>query len=96
MPGETPTVAPLVVAGDAARGAELYTAQCAACHGSEGQGGPVAKEALNSPDYLAAHSDEEIRQAIASGIPGTAMSAYGDILTLDDIRDIIAFFRSWR
>lgn len=96
MPGETPTVAPLVVAGDAARGAELYTAQCAACHGSEGQGGTVAKEPLNSPEYFVTHSDEEIHKAITEGIPGTIMPAYGDKLTLDDIADIIAFFRSWQ
>jgi mono/diheme cytochrome c family protein len=96
LPEKTPTVAPPVVAGDAAKGAELYAARCAACHGSEGQGGPVAKEPLNSPEYLATHSDEEIRQTVISGIPGTAMPAYGDILTLDDIKDILAFFRSWQ
>lgn len=95
-PGKTPTIVPPVVAGDAARGADLYAANCAACHGSEGQGGPVAKEPLNSPDYLATHSDEEVRQAIASGIPGTAMVAFEDRLTDQEIADIIAFFRSWR
>jgi cytochrome c oxidase cbb3-type subunit 3 len=96
QPGKTPTVALPVVAGDAAKGAELYAAHCVACHGSGGQGGPVAKAPLNSPDYLAAHSDEEIQRAIAEGIPGTTMPTYDDILTLGEIRDIIAFFRSWQ
>lgn len=95
-PGKTPTVAPPAVTGDAVRGAELYAANCATCHGSEGEGGPVAKKPLNSPDYLGTHSDEEIRQTIANGIPGTAMPAYGNILTLDAIADIIAFLRSWQ
>ena len=93
IPATPPPVAPV---GDVDHGATLYATNCAACHGTAGEGGTLAKKPLNSPEYLTTHSDEEIQRAIAEGIPGTVMPAYGDKLTLDDIADLIAFFRSWQ
>ena len=97
-PGATPEATPTAVLptaeGDAARGAELYAANCAACHGSEGQGAAVAKEPLNSAEFLDSRSDDDLRKATSDGV-GAAMPGYGGTLTAQEIADIIAFFRSW-
>ncbi|TEU16395.1 MAG: cytochrome c, partial [Anaerolineales bacterium] len=63
-------------------------------HGSEGQGGAVAKEPLNSAEFLDSRSDDDLRQATSDGV-GTAMPGFGGTLTAQEIADIVAFFRSW-
>ncbi|PLW82288.1 hypothetical protein CWI75_10960 [Kineobactrum sediminis] len=62
------------VHGDTARGAVIYAAQCASCHGAEGQGdtGP----ALGDPALLANASDAFLRYAVANGRDDTAMVAF--------------------
>jgi mono/diheme cytochrome c family protein len=92
-PEAPPTAEQPTAGGDAGRGAELYTANCAPCHGSEGQGGAVAKEPLNSAEYLEGQSDNDLRQAIGDGV-GTAMPGFGGKLTAQEIADLIAFLRS--
>jgi len=93
-PEATPTVVAPTAGGNAAKGAELYAANCAVCHGSEGQGGAVAKEPLNSAQFLDSRSDDDLRQATSDGV-GTAMPGFGGTLTAQEIADIVAFFRSW-
>ncbi|MEE8389548.1 MAG: c-type cytochrome [Anaerolineae bacterium] len=93
-PEATPTTAPPTGEGDAARGTELFTANCAPCHGSAGEGGAVAKEPLNSAEFLNSQSDDDLRQTISDGA-GTAMPPFGGTLTSEEIADIVAFFRSW-
>lgn len=102
-PTPTSTVLPTAVpaevvpaAGDVSNGATLYATQCAACHGDQGQGTAIAQEPLNSTTFLASRSDEDLRQAIADGIPGTTMPSYSNKLSSEDIADIIAFSRSWQ
>ncbi len=94
-PEATPTVVPPTAEGDAARGAELFAANCAPCHGPEGQGGAVVEEPLNSAELLDSRSDDDLRQTISDGVVGTAMPPFGGTLTAQEIADIIAFFRSW-
>jgi cytochrome c-type protein NapB len=98
-PTEEPTTTPteaMSAAGDVTKGVTLYATHCAACHGDQGQGTAIAKEPLNSATFLASRSDEDLRQAVADGVPGTAMSSYSNKLSSKDIADIIAFFRSWQ
>jgi mono/diheme cytochrome c family protein len=77
------------------QGAVLYQSGCASCHGADGLGGIAP--ALNSKQFLAAE-DEQIRQLIAVGVPGSAMSAYsldfGGALTLEQINALTGFLRS--
>jgi NitT/TauT family transport system substrate-binding protein len=72
--------------------AELYAGVCAACHGEAGEGrvGPA----------LAANADLDTSQAhlasvIENGIDGTAMAAFGDAFTADEIGGLIALIQSW-
>lgn len=53
---------------------QLYTQNCAGCHGAVGRHG--AARLLNDPLYLAFVTDAELRQVIAQGRPGTNMPAF--------------------
>lgn len=79
----------------AAQGAELFSANCTACHGIAGMGGTAP--ALNSMQFLEAASDEQISALIAVGVPGSQMSAYsldfGGSLTLEQIEAITTYLR---
>lgn len=79
------------------RGEHIYTAQCVACHGSDGEGG--TGPALNSRQLLKSTQDSVFFSIIRSGVPNTQMPAwsvdYGGPLTDEDVRDVVAFMRAW-
>ncbi len=79
------------------QGAQIYASNCAQCHGIEGGGG--IGPALNSKDFLASVSDEQIEQLVATGIPGSLMVAYGldfgGPLTQAQIRAVVKYLRSF-
>ena len=80
-----------------AQGRDLWATNCAACHGTNGEGGTAP--ALNSQEFLTSVNDEQIHGIIAGGIPGTAMPAwlndYGGPLTDQQIAGLVAYLRSW-
>ena len=84
--------------GSAERGAAVYAAACAACHGDEGEGrqGDGGALSLNNPWFLDVATDGFIRYAIVDGRPGTSMGAYGEVLTEQEIEDVVALIRSWQ
>jgi cytochrome c oxidase cbb3-type subunit III len=75
---------------------QLFSANCAGCHGDNGRGG--AAIALANPVYLALADDRTIRNAIANGVRGTAMPAFaesaGGLLTDKQIDVITQQMRS--
>ena len=79
------------------RGGDTYQAQCAACHGDQGQGG--VGPALNNRSVLKNTLDSVFFSVIRSGVPGTQMPAwsvdYGGPLTDEGVRDVVAFLRAW-
>ena len=88
-----------VVATEAPRGARLYRQYCATCHGTDGRGdGPAAPPLQPRPrDFTggvfkvkstpgaAPPSLADVRAVIASGLPGTSMTAFGGILSPAEI-----------
>lgn len=75
-----------------ALGGDLYAANCARCHGPEGQGTPRAP-ALNVKSFLTDTNDQAIELIITAGVPGTAMPAWGDRMTAAEIQAIVGFLR---
>lgn len=80
------------VAGDASAGAEIYAANCASCHGEEGQGGTGT--ALGNPAMLATTPDPFLRHAIEHGRDGTPMPGFAGTLSPTQMDDVTAFLRS--
>ena len=77
----------------------LYAANCAGCHGSDGQNGAAAD--LANPEFEALIDDESMREVIAKGERGTLMPAFaqrnGGQLTDRQIDALVEGMRgSWR
>lgn len=77
-----------------ALGGDLFAANCARCHGPEGQGTPRAP-ALNVKSFLTETNDQAIELIVTGGVPGTAMPAWGDRMSAADIQAIVGFIRQW-
>jgi mono/diheme cytochrome c family protein len=80
-----------------ALGKEVYSANCAKCHGDQGQG--VDSPALNSRQFQEAATEDQIYHLAAVGIPGAVMpgwsNAFGGPLTDEQIRATAAFIMTW-
>ncbi len=79
--------------GEARVGAALYRANCAACHGVEGEGGIGVS--LNSPTFLAVASDAFLRDTIIHGRANTAMPSWREFDS-QEISDLLAHLRTWQ
>lgn len=79
--------------GDVRVGAALYRANCAACHGVDGEGG--IGNSLNSPTFLAVSSDAFLTDTIVHGRPNTAMPAWREF-DAQELSDLLAFMRRWQ
>jgi mono/diheme cytochrome c family protein len=81
------------------RGAVLYQADCARCHGVDGLGGGVDAGTTQFPPanlrsgHLNQHSDADIYTWISNGIPG-GMPAWADKLSETDRWDLVNYLRS--
>lgn len=81
--------------GDITRGSQIFDANCAVCHGSEGQG----RTGVNlSNDWPALDPTAFTRAVIEQGVSGTVMTpwgqAYGGPLNDQEIADVVAFVTS--
>lgn len=79
------------------QGRELYRAECADCHGIDGERGEKAPT-LNSAQFLLTTTNERIASLISVGIPGSDMAAfsldYGGQLTSEQIEAVVTYLRS--
>ena len=66
----------IVSAEDRREGARIFGERCAACHGSDGSGGPHAPS-LTRSEYNPGDSDLAIYKLLRDGIPGTSMPSAG-------------------
>lgn len=75
----------------------LYSENCSACHGTNGQGALTV--GIGRPAYLAIAADATIRRTIENGRPGTFMAAFaqkaGGMLTDAQIEILVRGIRSW-
>ena len=82
---------------DLARGASLYTAQCATCHGVNGAGdGPLAANldpkpiAFTDPERSRSRSLMALYQVVSQGVAGTSMASFAALP--DEDRWALAFY----
>lgn len=90
-------------------GQVVYTRNCASCHGPEGDGqGPAAYLLFPKPrNFRAANfklrstpqgslpTDADLRTTIRTGMPGTPMLAFGDLLSDAEIDGVIEYIKTF-
>lgn len=93
-------VNPIAATSDAVtRGEALYQTNCLSCHGAAGQGdGPLSAGMFPKPaDFSAAHTrvhpDGQLFAWIENGKPGTDMPAFGEVLTDEQIWQVIDYIQ---
>ncbi len=91
--------------GDAARGAALHLQHCAECHGADGKAEVIVMHMdtppkdQSDPVYMKTLADAYLYLAVCKGGVGVGrnfiMPAWGDLLSDQDIKDLIAQIRSF-
>lgn len=76
------------------QGEQVFTMNCAACHGNKGQGliGPN----LTDDAWLYGGALTDIHHQVENGKPDNGMPAWGDILVQDDQLAVVAYVNSLR
>jgi copper transport protein len=88
---------PSMGADAVASGELVYRANCASCHGVDGDGdGPIRTLPAAGPLARAVRdaSDAALAYRIAYGVAGTSMPPFAGQLTVDERLDLIAYLRS--
>lgn len=85
-----PTARPKITPQEIARGKTLFEAQCAYCHGADGDGGRGAN--LARPVLRRAPTDEALFRIVNRGIQGTGMP--GNAMSARETWQVVAFVRS--
>src|SRR5258707_1641094 len=93
---------------DVKNGKKVYDGGCIACHGSEGNGAPMANTVFTRPDTFPDFTDcagttpepnGNWKAVIVHGGPSRGLSqimpAFGDLLTDKEINDVIAYMRGF-
>jgi cbb3-type cytochrome c oxidase subunit III len=82
---EGPTLSPAL---------QTYAASCVACHGSNGEGSPLAP-ALNDPMLRAERTAEQLAASITYGVPGTLMAGWNQHLDPAAIDGLVQLILTW-
>lgn len=80
-------------------GAKVFKANCETCHGPQGHGdGPIGEALDPKPQNLAelqaVTADDYLYWRIAEGKPGTPMPPWKNILTEEQVWQLVAFIRT--
>ncbi len=104
------TVAANSEPGNVEQGEVVYIKRCLQCHGDEGDGLGPAAEFLNPPprDFTLGlfkfkttafdedlPNDEDLLRMIRDGMPGTAMPGWSDMLSEQDMIDVVAYIKTF-
>ncbi len=97
------------LAGEPAKGKELYLRSCSQCHGDKGDGkGPAAERMFTKPRDLTTGAykirttpngeiptDEDLARAISEGLPGSTMPAWKGAYGRAEIADLVAYIKTF-
>lgn len=83
-------------------GQYLFIQNCAPCHGREGDGAGLRAEAMSEAkprmltnlDWISSRDDLRLLRSIKYGIPGTAMTPWGDLTSAKQRLQLVMFIRS--
>lgn len=82
-------------------GGAIYAERCAACHGDGGAGdGPAAAALEPRPrnfreaSFWTTRTDDQLRQVVRDGKPGTLMAPFKDVLSSGEIDAVVAYVRT--
>jgi mono/diheme cytochrome c family protein len=79
-----------------AQGQELFAANCVTCHGAAGDGSGLAGAAnFTDQAFMSAKDPLGFFEAIRDGVEGTAMPAWGDKFSEDEIWALVHFVRTF-
>ena len=96
--------------GNVAKGKEIYDKRCTWCHGDKGDGAGAAKGLINPParDFTSGNykiktssfedmtpNDDDIYRMIRDGMPDTAMPGWSDLLSEQDMWDLVVYLKSF-
>lgn len=100
LTGERPTVERPTLVGRTAEerlGAAIYNAQCLRCHGGrDGTGGIAGAPPHTNEGHTWHHSDLRLTTVIMrGGGVRQAMPAFGDRLSADEVRAVLAYLKTW-
>lgn len=93
-PSESTEARTISASASAERGAAVYAANCASCHGAKGWSGK--HNALANPELLVSASDGFLATTIERGRAGTPMPGFSAKLGTEKIDDVVAFLRTWQ
>ncbi|MGD9315744.1 MAG: c-type cytochrome [Anaerolineae bacterium] len=75
-----------------AQGQELFAANCVACHGEAGDGSALPGSAsFTDQEFMANEDPAEFFEAIRGGVEGSAMPAWGETFTEDEIWALVNY-----
>ena len=100
LPGASPPPYAATSGGEAGRGAQVFAAGCASCHGAEGRGGPKAGSIVDG-SYLHLVSDQSLRTTVIAGRPDIGQPDWqsvvpGRALSGEEVTDVVAWLASLR
>ncbi|MEJ2599000.1 MAG: c-type cytochrome [Anaerolineales bacterium] len=75
-------------------GTDIYKNLCAQCHGPKGEGG--IGPSLSDPKFQDKYTDQQIFDTINKGHKATSMIAWGEILSSEQIQQVVEFIRQLR
>jgi len=73
------------------KGSDIFNELCAQCHGPNGEG--AVGPALNDPQFQASSTDQYLFDTINLGHETTAMIGWGEILSSEQITEVVKFIR---
>lgn len=83
-------------------GKQFFIENCAPCHGKEGDGSGLRASAmadakprmLTNLDWISSKDDLSLLRSIKYGVPGTAMTPWGDLTSVEQRMQLVMFIRS--